>query len=114
MKHIYNLKRDKKDIRDHMYVAAPHAAPLPPVYDPRHLDGPIEDQLNTLTTVVANPNYVPLAMQVQINMLIGYLNNSNATIANTARAVIINNIAPGLPTALLQTINAQIAAKVGS
>jgi C1A family cysteine protease len=44
MKHIYNRKKDKVDPRDHKYLAAPLPAPLPPVCDNRHLDGPIDDQ----------------------------------------------------------------------
>lgn len=76
------------------------------------------DQQNTLSNVVlnhvANPNYIPIATQVQITKLIGYLNNSNTTISNTARAVIITNIAPGLSQSLLTTINNQICTIVGS
>lgn len=75
-------------------------------------------QQTTLSTVVsnhvANPNYVTLIVQAQVNTLIGYLNNSNTAIANTARATIISNIAPNLPLGTLITINAQIAAIVGS
>jgi hypothetical protein len=77
-----------------------------------------QDQVSTLTTVVANhvanPNYVTLAVQSDINILIGYLNNSNTTIANTARAVILQNMAPRLPDSLIQTINAQIKSITGS
>jgi len=76
------------------------------------------DQQSTLTTVVANhvanPNYIPLATQAQINTLVAYLNNSNPTIVNTTRAVIVSNIAPNLPIGTITAINAQIKAIVGS
>lgn len=75
-------------------------------------------QLSTLTTVianhVANPSYITVALQVQINKLVAYLNSSNATTANTARAIMVLNLAPKLPIGLLTTINAQILAIVGS
>lgn len=71
-----------------------------------------DDQLATLTTVVlahiADPNYVPLVLQNAINILTGYLNNPSPQIANTAKAVMIANIAPRLPCALIVLINAQI------
>ena len=45
-KHIYNRKKDKIDSRDHKYLGAtaPSTVTLPAVFDPRHLDGPIDDQ----------------------------------------------------------------------
>lgn len=74
-------------------------------------------QQATLTTVVsmhaANPNYITLAQQAQINTLIAYLNNTNTTISNTARAVMIQNLAFHLPPGLITTVNAQIQAIVG-
>lgn len=74
-------------------------------------------QQTTLGTVVAahtpTPGYVSLATQAAIATLTGYLNNANATIANTARAVMISIIAPNLPPGLLATINATIATKLG-
>lgn len=75
------------------------------------------DQLTTLTTVVANhvanANYTPLAVQADINKLVGYLNSANATVANTARAMIVANMAPRLPVDLIKKINSQISAIVG-
>lgn len=62
---------------------------------------------------IANPVYVTLALQAQIAMLMSYLNNANPAIANTARAVIVGNLAPKLPPALLTAINAQIATLLG-
>lgn len=77
----------------------------------------ITSQETTLATVVANhvanPSYVTLAVQSQISTLIAYLNNTNVTISNTARAVIIKNIASNLPLATLTTINSQIYAILG-
>jgi hypothetical protein len=74
--------------------------------------------LQTLTTVVANhvanPNYITIQQQSDISTLIGYLNNSNPATANTARAIIVSNMAQRLPDTLIQTINAQIAAALGS
>lgn len=76
------------------------------------------DQTTTLSSVVgdhvANTNYVTVLAQGDINRLVAYLNNSNSTIANTARAVMVNNLAPRLPDGLIQTINSQIQAIVGS
>lgn len=76
------------------------------------------DQQNTLSTIVANhvanSAYITIANQTQINTLIAYLNNSNTTIANTARAVILQNIASHLPLATLMMINSQINSVVGS
>lgn len=72
---------------------------------------------NTLNTVVANhvanPSYIPLATQTQVTTLLSYLNNSNTIIANTARAVIVSNLAPNLPIGLMTNINNQILAIVG-
>lgn len=74
-------------------------------------------QVSTLNTVVtnhaANPNYVTIAVQTQVNTLVAYLMNSNATVAGTARATIVTNIAPHLPLSTLTTINTQIKAQVG-
>lgn len=76
------------------------------------------DQQTALITVVTNhvadPNYVTVANQAQITKLLGYLNNSNSTIANTARAVIVSNLAPHLPPAVLANINSAIYSIVGS
>lgn len=81
-------------------------------------DALADDQLITLTNIVnahvCNSQYVTLATQAQIAQLLGYLNNSSASIANTARAVIVANLAPNLPPNVISTINSQIAAKVGS
>lgn len=70
------------------------------------------DQQNILSTVVtnhvANPNYITLAVQIQITTLTNYLTNSNPTIQNTARAAILQNIAPNLPIQTLININTQI------
>lgn len=75
------------------------------------------DQLSTLTTVVtnhvANVNYVTIAVQTQVTILSGYLTNSNAFVANAARAAIVANIAPHLPLVTLTTINSQIKTQVG-
>jgi hypothetical protein len=75
------------------------------------------DQQSTLTTVVANhvanPNYVPLATQSQINQLTSYLNNSTASVQQEARTQIIAAIAPNMPVALLIQINAAIKSVVG-
>lgn len=72
-----------------------------------------DNQLSILTTVVtnhvANFAYVTLAAQAQIATIIGYLNNSNVSVANTARAVIIATMAPQIPLATLTAINSQIA-----
>lgn len=62
---------------------------------------------------VANPSYVTIAAQAQVTTLLGYLNNANTTIANTARAVIVANLAPKLPVGLIASINSQIAIKLG-
>lgn len=71
----------------------------------------------TLSTVVsahvANPSYIPTAIQTQINLLTSYLNSPNPTIANTARAIVVANLAPRLPCSLMTSINAQIATKLG-
>lgn len=76
------------------------------------------DQQITLSNVVANhvanPNYLTLSLQAQINTLTGYLNSSNPTVQSIARVAIVSNIAPGLPAGLLTKINAQIAAAIGS
>lgn len=76
-----------------------------------------DSQASSLTSVVsrsvANPAYVTLATQAQIATLIGYLNNTDTTVANTARAVMIATIAPKLPPAVLIQINTAIAAKLG-
>lgn len=76
------------------------------------------DQQSSLSTVVANhmanPAYVTLSVQADISTLTGYLNNSNPTIANAARAVMLANIAPRLPDGLIATINAQIHAATGA
>lgn len=69
---------------------------------------------NVLTNHVANPAYIPLAQQAQIAILISYLNNSNINISNTARSVIIKNLASNLPLTTLTTINSQIFTIVGS
>lgn len=83
-----------------------------------YTDALTDDQQTTLAAVianhVANPNYVPLALQTQINTLTGYLNNANPAISSTARAVMITNLAARLPLALLVTINAQIHAQTGA
>lgn len=75
------------------------------------------DQQTTLSTVVtnhiANPNYMTLVQQIQVNTLIAYLNNTNTTISNTARSVIIKNLAVNIPLATLTVINSQIYAIVG-
>lgn len=75
------------------------------------------DQQITLSSVVANHivnvNYVPIAIQSQINTLVGYLNSADTTTANIARAVMIANLAPRLPTTLLYSINSQISSKLG-
>lgn len=81
-------------------------------------DSPLSDPDSaTLTSVisahVANPSYILLSTQAQIAILVGYLNNANATIANTARAVIVANLASRLPPDLMVTINSQIAYKLG-
>lgn len=80
-------------------------------------DALTDDQQATLAAVVANhvanPAYVTLTVQASIATLTGYLNNANATIANTARAVMIANLAPRMPPDLLTTINSAIAAKLG-
>lgn len=68
---------------------------------------------SVLAAHVANSAYVPLATQAAISTLIAYLNNSNVTIANTARAVMITSLAPKLPQALITQINATIKAQVG-
>lgn len=72
----------------------------------------------TLGTVVSNhvidPNFGQTSTQQNIDKLLGYLNNVNPSIANTARAVILRNLAPNLPPGLMSTINAQIQAIVGS
>lgn len=76
-----------------------------------------EGQKNTLDSVVANhvanSSYVTLAVKAQIAQLVGYLNNASPTVANTARAVMVANIAPKLPPNLVYTINLQIAGIVG-
>lgn len=76
-----------------------------------------ETELQTLTSAVdshvKNVSYVPKAQQTQIDQLIAYLNSANVTVANTARAVMIVNMAPRLPPDLLVTINASIAARLG-
>lgn len=70
-----------------------------------------------LTSVInahtANPNYILLSTQAQIAILVGYLNNTNATVANTARVVVVANLASRLPPDLMVTINSQIAYKLG-
>lgn len=75
------------------------------------------DQQTTLTNVVTNhvadPSYIPLSVQADINTLIAYLNNANTTIANAARAVMIVNIAPRMPDGMIASINAQIHSKTG-
>lgn len=76
-----------------------------------------DDQSASLTSVisahVANTSYVTLAVQAQASILVAYLNSANATVANTARAVIIANLASRLPYDLMVTINSQIAYKLG-
>lgn len=62
---------------------------------------------------VANPTYVTIAVQADINKLISYLNNADPTVASKARATMVLNLAPRLPDGLVVTINAQIAALVG-
>lgn len=75
-----------------------------------------EEQLTSLSTIIDNhiavENYITLANQSQINQLINYLNSVNPTVANTARAVMITNLAPRLPSDLLVTINAAIYTKL--
>lgn len=75
------------------------------------------DQVNTLTNVVtnhvANSAYITIENQTNITKLIGYLNNANPTIANTARAIIVANLAPRMQDGMVSAINAQIAAIVG-
>lgn len=75
------------------------------------------DQQTSLTNIVnnhiANFGYITLYVQNQINTLVGYLNNPNMTIANTARAIMVANIAPRLPIDLLTTINTQIHSTTG-
>lgn len=76
-----------------------------------------DDDKTTLDGIVANHVNAPPppdpSIQANINTLTAYLNNSNATIANTARAVMIANLAPKLPSGMIATINAQIAARLG-
>lgn len=76
------------------------------------------DQLIELGTVVANhvvnSDYVTLAVQADIATLVGYLNSSTLSVAQTARATIIANIAPRMPPNLIATINSQIASLLGS
>lgn len=75
-----------------------------------------EEQVLALDSVVSahtpDPAYVTIAARAAVNTLLNYLNNPNMTIANTARAVIVTNLAPKLPDGLVLTINAQIAAKI--
>lgn len=74
-------------------------------------------QSSTLATVVANhvanPNYIPLATQAQVTTLINYLNNSNTSVSNTARACIVQALAPHLSVTLLTAINTQINSITG-
>lgn len=81
-------------------------------------DGLTNDQeatLNiTITNHIANPYYVNLINQQKINTLLSYLNNSDINIANIARAVIVANIAPKMPSGLVDMINTQISLKIGS
>lgn len=76
-----------------------------------------DDQQATLSKAVANhvanPYYVTLATQQAVSTLVGYLNNPNVQISNTARAVIVANMASRMPQTMLTTINAQIAAALG-
>lgn len=79
---------------------------------------PLSDADNTtlsgvVANHVANPAYITLAIQTQVSILLSYLNNTNTTVANTARAVIVSNLAPNLPPGLLTTVNTQIAAILG-
>ena len=79
------------------------------------LDAADEETLSTVVANhVANPNYITLSLQADINTLVAYLNNSNATIANAARAVIVANMAQRLPQSLIESINAQIHATTGA
>lgn len=76
------------------------------------------DDQTTLTGVVAahvaNPAYVPLALQTQITTLQNYLNSANPTIANAARAAIISFIAPHMGIGMLTSINAAVHAATGA
>lgn len=72
-----------------------------------------EPQLTALIdNYVLVSDYISPEDQDQIDTLVGYLNNANMTIANTARSVIVLNIAPNLGAALIASINAQIYAKL--
>lgn len=78
------------------------------------LDG---GQQATLASVVSahtpTLGYQSIAMRAAVVTLTGYLNNADPNVANTARAVMIANIAPNLPGTMLSTINSQIAARLG-
>lgn len=84
------------------------------IFYPSALTG---DQLATLTSVISahnpNPAYVTLATQAAVTKLTSYLNSANATVANTARAVMVANLAPRLQDGMLAIVNAQIASIVG-
>ena len=70
-----------------------------------------ESQLNDLIDAyVFEEQYVPDVDQAQIDTLVGYLNNADATIAALARKVIVLNIAPKLGAEMIASINTQIAA----
>lgn len=81
-----------------------------------YVDRLSEDQMNTLNAVMdahaANSSYVKISDQSEINKLIGYLNSPNTTVSNTARAVMILNLAPRLQPDLIAKINLAIAAKL--
>lgn len=89
-----------------------------------YLNSLTSDQATTLATVVsnhsANANYITLAQQAAaaaqaaaIATLTAYLTNSNTTISNTAKAILIAHMAPALAPGLLATINSQIATALG-
>lgn len=72
----------------------------------------------TLSNVVANhivnPNYVPLALQAQINTLTGYLNSTAPAVVSAARVAILAALGPHLPLATLCAINAAVHSQTGA
>lgn len=79
-------------------------------YDPELSEQDLATLAGVVDAHVADPAYVTLAARAQIATLTSYLNSPTASVAATARARIVANIAPRLPPDLVATINAQIAA----